>query len=86
MRVQQVLIVAVFGVVGLGQCERVQVVLEDDVPRHLCSRVLDNLEVSLETMMKRRKCLLLASWLVKFHPSEINLCLRETSVKQQAVK
>ena len=46
MRVQQVLIVAVFGVVGLGQCERVQVVLEDDVPRHLCSRVLDNLEVS----------------------------------------
>ena len=48
MRVQEVLMVAIFGVMGLGSCERVQVVLEDDVPRHLCSRVLDNLEVSEE--------------------------------------
>ena len=37
---------ALLGVAGLGGCERVQVVLEDDVPRHLCSRVLHNLEVS----------------------------------------
>ena len=36
---------ALLGVAGLGGCERVQVVLEDDVPRHLCSRVLHNLEV-----------------------------------------
>ena len=31
---------------GKVGCERVEVVLEDDIPRHLCSRVLDNLEVS----------------------------------------
>ena len=39
-------VLALLGVAGLGGCERVQVVLEDDVPRHLCSRVLHNLEVS----------------------------------------
>ena len=48
MRVQEVMTIAVIGLVGLGGCERVQVVLEDDVPRHLCSRVLDKLEVSEE--------------------------------------
>ena len=46
MRVREVLIVMGLVAGHLGGCERVQVVLEDDVPRHLCSRVLDNLEVS----------------------------------------
>ena len=68
MRVREVLIVMGL-VAGLGGCERVQVVLEDDVPRHLCSRVLDNLEVSewvgRETMMLKRQprgFLWLRSW------------------------
>ena len=39
-------VLALLGVAGLGGCERVQVALDDDVPRHLCSRVLHNLEVS----------------------------------------
>ena len=48
-------VLALSGVLGLGGCERVQVVLEDDVPRHLCSRVLHNLEVSGEEARKHER-------------------------------
>ena len=46
MRFNAVLITLGVATVAKVGGERVEVVLEDDVPRHLCSRVLDNLEVS----------------------------------------